>query len=182
LRITVFGGSQPRPGDPAYIEAYQLGTLLGKQGWTVLTGGYIGTMEAVSRGAAEHGGHVVGVTCEDIERWRPVKPNQWVMEERRFSTLRDRLNGLIDGCDAAVALPGGVGTFTEIALTWNQLLTSAITPRPLILLGSGWKKIVETFFMEMDSYIPGTQRSWVQFTQTPEGVVSLLKDGSRPPV
>ena len=73
-RITVFGGSKPRPSQPAYQEALLLGQLLGSQGYTVLTGGYIGTMEAVSRGAAESGGHVIGVTCDEIERWRPVAP------------------------------------------------------------------------------------------------------------
>ena len=108
-RITVFGGSQPRPGDPAYQEALRLGQLLGQAGYAVLTGGYIGTMEAVSRGASENGGHVIGVTCDEIESWRPVKPNPWVQEELRFPTLRQRLYALIDECHAALALPGGIG-------------------------------------------------------------------------
>ena len=55
-RITVFGGSQPKPGDEDYQQALRLGALLGSAGFTVLTGGYVGTMEAVSRGAAENGG------------------------------------------------------------------------------------------------------------------------------
>ena len=38
-RITVFGGSNPKPGEPAYLEAYQLGYLVGKAGYAVLTGG-----------------------------------------------------------------------------------------------------------------------------------------------
>ena len=59
-RVTVFGGSRTEPGDQDYQQAYFLGELLGKAGYTVLTGGYIGSMEAVSRGAAESGGHVVG--------------------------------------------------------------------------------------------------------------------------
>ena len=100
MNITVFGGSQPREGDSAYNEAMELGRLLAQRGHTVLTGGYIGTMEAVSRGASEAGGHVIGVTCEDIENWRKVAPNRWVKEERRWKTLLERLQGLIDGCDA----------------------------------------------------------------------------------
>lgn len=74
MNIAVFGGSQPKEGDPAYAEAYELGSLLAQAGHTVLTGGYIGTMEAVSRGAAEAGGHVIGVTCEEIERCVRSKP------------------------------------------------------------------------------------------------------------
>src|SRR5512133_1968718 len=113
MRVSVFGVSQPREGDEAYTEAQALGRLLAERGHTVLTGGYIGTMEAVSRGANEAGGHVVGITCAEIERWRGVGANSWVKEERKFETLRQRLDGLIDGCDAAIALPGGPGTLTE---------------------------------------------------------------------
>ncbi len=92
MKITVFGGSNPLPGSPAYAEAYELGKLLALAGHTILTGGYIGTMEAVSRGANEAGGHVIGVTCTDIETWRGVGVNAWVQEERRFATLQERLN------------------------------------------------------------------------------------------
>jgi len=59
---------------------------------------------------------VIGVTCEDIEKWRPIGANAWVKEEWRKKTLMERLEGLIEGCDAALALPGGPGTLTEIAL------------------------------------------------------------------
>src|SRR5512136_1850997 len=107
MNITVFGGSHPKPGSQAYVEAYELGKLLALAGHTVLNGGYIGTMEAVSRGANEAGGHVVGVTSADIEAWRGVRANPWVQEERHFDTLQERLNELVLACDAAIALPGG---------------------------------------------------------------------------
>ena len=70
MNITVFGGAQPKEGSAAYEEARELGKLLAERGHAVLTGGYMGTMEAVSRGASEAGGHVIGVTCIDIEEWR----------------------------------------------------------------------------------------------------------------
>src|SRR5215813_4987164 len=101
MNISVFGGSQPKEGDTAYAEAQELGRLLAQHGRTVLTGGYIGTMEAVSRGASEAGGHVIGVTCEEIENWRKVAPNRWVKEERRKKTLIERMQALINGSDAA---------------------------------------------------------------------------------
>ena len=81
MRVSVFGGSEPKEGMTAYTEAMELGRLLAERRHIVLTGGYIGTMEAVSRGAHEAGGHVIGVTCLDIERWRPRQANQWVIEE-----------------------------------------------------------------------------------------------------
>src|SRR4030066_1211362 len=131
IRVSVFGGSQPKPGDPVYQDALRLGYLLAQGGYTLQTGGYIGTMEALSRGAAEAGGHVIGVTCDQIEAWRPIKANAWVKEERHFNSFHDRIFALIENCDAFLALPGGVGTLVEITLAWNLLLTHIIQPRPL---------------------------------------------------
>lgn len=62
MKVTVFGGAAAVPGNPAYFEAQRLGCLLAQAGHAVLTGGYMGAMEATSRGAAEAGGHVIGVT------------------------------------------------------------------------------------------------------------------------
>jgi hypothetical protein len=163
MKISVFGSSHPKPGDLAYEEALRLGRLLGSNGHTVLTGGYIGTMEAVSRGAASTGALVIGVTCDQIEAWRPVRPNPWVMEERRYPTLPERVIALIEGCDAAFGLPGGPGTLTEIAMMWNLLITDSITPRPLILIGVGWYDTFDTLLSRLGEYIPENQRRWLTF-------------------
>jgi uncharacterized protein (TIGR00730 family) len=174
MNVTVFGGSQSKEGDVSYTEARLLGKLLAQQGHTVLTGGYIGTMEAVSRGAAEAGGHVIGVTCADIEAWRPVKPNAWVQEERRFATLQERLNELVMTCEAAIALPGGPGTLTEIALTWNLMIVNSMPPKPLILTGTGWKSVIESLYNSFGAYIPQNQRSLILFAQDPKTAMDLL--------
>jgi uncharacterized protein (TIGR00730 family) len=171
--VTIFGGS--RPDEAGYAQALQLGRLLGQAGYAILTGGYIGTMEAASRGASEAGGHVIGVTCDEIEAWRPVRPNPWVMEERRCPTLRQRITALIEGGDAAIALPGGPGTLAEISQMWNHLLIGAISPRPLILVGEGWRATFQAFYRSSDSYIPVEQRRWVGFATDVEAAVELLK-------
>src|SRR5512135_1978546 len=137
MKISVFGGSQPQHGSPAYEQAHDLGRLLAGHGHAVLTGGYIGTMEAVSRGAAEAGGHVIGVTCTQIENWRAIGANQWVTEEWKKETLIERLECLISSCDAACALPGGPGTLAEISLMWNMMIIGVLEKRPLILIGEG---------------------------------------------
>jgi uncharacterized protein (TIGR00730 family) len=177
MNITVFGGSQPQPGSSAYAEAYELGSLLARAGHTVLTGGYIGTMEAVSRGAAEAGGHVIGVTCADIEAWRGVQANAWVKEERRFATLQERLNELVLACDAAIALPGGPGTLTEIALTWNLMIVNSNPAKPLILVGKGWHDVFEEFYSAMNEYIPPVQRGLLQLAADIRSAVALLNPG-----
>lgn len=174
MNITVFGSAAPVSGDAAYEQGRQLGESLARAGHAVLTGGYMGTMEAVSRGAAEAGGHTVGVTCDQIEKWRNTKANAWVKEERRFESLRERLYCLVESCDAAMALPGGVGTLAEIAVTWSQMQTQALPARPLILIGDGWKKVFRTLFAEMESNIPAGHRALLSFAADNETAVTML--------
>ncbi|GAB4434772.1 MAG: hypothetical protein Kow002_21560 [Anaerolineales bacterium] len=175
MKVSVFGGSQPKEGDAAYKEAYALGKLLAEAGHVVMTGGYIGTMEAVSRGASEADGHVIGVTCDEIENWRSVKPNQWVKEEKRKKTLVERLQVLVQDCDAAIALPGGIGTLTEVSLLWNLLIVESIHRRPLVLVGSGWQSVFDQLFSELGLYISAEQRAQAQFAENVETAVTMLK-------
>jgi uncharacterized protein (TIGR00730 family) len=175
MKISVFGGASPKPGSDAYQEAYQLGKLLAEAGFTVLTGGYVGTMEATSRGASEANGHVIGVTCEEIEAFRPGGPNAWVAEEWRRTNLRDRIDTLIESCDAAIALPGGIGTLAELCMTWNQLVIGAIQPKPLILMGMGWQKTIETMYTELSAYVPQKAREYVSFAPDPKATLAILE-------
>jgi uncharacterized protein (TIGR00730 family) len=175
-KITVFGGANPRPGEPVYEEALRLGRLLAEAGYTVMTGGYIGTMEAVSRGTAEAGGIVIGVTCDEIEHWRKVSRNPWVQQEIRYPTIRTRLLALIEECDAALALPGGAGTLAEIAMMWNHLITHAIAPRPLILIGPAWQKLFEIFFEVMPGYTKEADKKWLIFAPTVEAAVEFVRE------
>jgi len=176
MRISVFGGSQPKEDSTAYAEAIELGKLLAQRGHTVLTGGYIGVMEAVSRGAREAGGHVIGVTCEDIETWRPIKANAWVMEEIRKKTLVERLHTLIHESDAALALPGGPGTLTEISLMWNLMIVESLHRRPLILIGDGWQSVFDQFFRGLDPYVSTHQREILSFAEDAQTAVKLLEN------
>jgi uncharacterized protein (TIGR00730 family) len=174
MNITVFGSAAPQPDEPIYQDAQRLGCLLAQSGHTVLTGGYMGTMEATSRGAAEAGGHVIGVTCLEIERWRNAHANPWVTEEWKVETLMDRLSLLMDRCDAALALPGGPGTLVEISLLWNRLIIAATPLRPLILIGSGWRTTFETLFQQQDAYIREPTRRLLTFVPTIEAAVASL--------
>src|SRR5512142_232339 len=178
MRVSVFGGSQPKEGDAAYVEAMELGRLLAQGGHIVLTGGYIGTMEAVSRGAREAGGHVIGVTCEDIEAWRPTKANAWVVEEIRKTTLLERLHTLIHESDAALALPGGPGTLAEISVMWKLMIVESLHRRPLILIGDGWQSVFDQFTQRFDSYIPARQREILSFAKDMQTAVNILEDNA----
>ena len=170
--ITVFGSSRPLPDSTAYNDAQVVGRLLAEAGYAVATGGYMGTMEAVSRGAAEAGGHVIGVTSAQIETFRPIPPNRWVKEEIRKELLRDRATHLVLENGGMIVLPGGIGTLSEMALAWSLMQVGDIAVRPLVLYGPTWRATLTAFF-DAD-YIRAQDYSLLQFADTPETAVALV--------
>lgn len=146
--IAVFGSSSPQPDSTPYVEARRLGQLLVEAGLAVATGGYGGTMAAVSRGAAEAGGRVIGVTSSHMEKWRPMPANEWVAEEIKLESQTERLMYLVNQFHGMIALPGGIGTLSEVALAWSLMQTGAAPQRPLVLLGPLWRETIRTFAQE----------------------------------
>ena len=173
--ITVFGSSSPLPGTNAYQDAYLLGRHIAGQGHVVMNGGYMGTMEAVSRGAVEAQGKVIGVTCDEVEEWRPAKPNPWLTQETRFPTLRQRLHHLACSCDTAVALPGGIGTLAEITYTWNLKIIGVLENTQLWVVGRQWQTVFEELFRSMSANISVNQRALIQFYESVNDVIRHLK-------
>jgi len=137
-RITVFGGSRCGPDTAEYGEALKLGRLLVEAGFDVCSGGYSGIMEAISRGAHEAGGHVIGVTMEQFKS----APNPYLKKIEPSADFYARLQMLIRESVGYIALRGGMGTVTEISLVWNKLVMGVLPPRPLILLGECWPKAI----------------------------------------
>jgi uncharacterized protein (TIGR00730 family) len=137
---TVFGSSRLSADSPEYAAAQRLGRTLVEAGYAVTSGGYAGLMSAVSQGAREAGGHVVGVTMASwTER---LKPNQWVVFADEQPSLFARLERLMEA-DVLIALDGGPGTLAEVMLAWNLLEMNDMPPRPLILVGPRWPPILE---------------------------------------
>lgn len=175
--VSVFGGSVPKVDSSAYQEAVAMGRLLAQAGYTVATGGYGGVMEAASRGAAEVGGHVIGVTCSLIEDWREgLVANQWVKEEIRFGSLRERLFHLVSFCDAAVALSGGIGTLSEVSFMWSMVQTGEIERKPLVLVGPLWHQTLNTFLAHANDYVRPVDKGLLAYAGKVDEVVNVLKN------
>jgi len=145
--IAVFGSSRRDANSDLYREAYDLGSRLARAGYAVLTGGYAGSMEAVSRGAAEAGGQVIGVTCAIFD---PTPPNPWLSEEIKAPTLLARLETMLDRADGFVAVRGGIGTLSEVTLAWSLLQTRSLNAKPLVLLGADWQGVMDAFMAHTD--------------------------------
>lgn len=135
--VGVFGSSTARPGSPEWREASALGRALGTAGLGVITGGYGGLMEAVSAAAAESGGPVVGVTAPAVFPGRDG-PNRFLTEEHPAEDLVARIGILTDRAAALVALPGSLGTATELLVAWNLAFVapfSRVPPKPVVVVG-----------------------------------------------
>ncbi len=146
--VTIFGSARPAVDTPAYQLAYELGHAIAGAGWAVCNGGYGGTMEASARGAADAGGHTIGVTCA-IFRGR-VGANPYVRQEIPTFDLHARLNTLVRLGRAYVVLPGGTGTLLELALVWELLNKKLLEPMgtTMVLVGEHWRPVCEPIFAE----------------------------------
>jgi uncharacterized protein (TIGR00730 family) len=170
--ISVFGSSSPPPGSADYESARLVGNLLAKAGYVVQTGGYSGVMAAASQGACEAGGHVIGITCTQIEQFRPMPANPWVKEEIKRQTLRERLLHLVEYCDGAIVMPGGIGTLSELALMWSLVQVGELLPRPIVAVGGLWQRTLAAFIDE--SYIHETHRELVITARTANEAVKKI--------
>jgi uncharacterized protein (TIGR00730 family) len=173
MNVAIFGAAFLADGSTGQAEALRLGECIAHHGWTTVTGGYGGAMAAASRGAAEAGGHTIGVTCETLARAGRRK-NEWVREEIRCATVRDRLCKLVEIADAYIALDGGIGTLTEIAYCWNQMQVGELKPRPVVLLGTVWQASFYAFFRAAGTYLKEEEKTMLQFATSVDEAVEQL--------
>jgi uncharacterized protein (TIGR00730 family) len=141
--VAVFGSSQTRPGSREWAEAEDAGRRIAGAGMGVVTGGYGGTMEAASLGAARAGGEVIGVTAPALFAQR-TGANSHVTREIEAVTLTERIHILTDLAAGAIALPGSIGTAAELVIVWNLNHIARRNGRerlPTVAVGSVWSEL-----------------------------------------
>ena len=166
--ITIFGGSKCGPDSDEYRNARELGQRLAEAGFTICTGGYLGVMEAASRGAREAGGRVLGIVMNQFK----AEPNRFLTDKVATDHFYDRLQNLITRSVGFVALRGGMGTVTEISLVWNKLQTGVLNRRPLVLVGDCWQKVVEAW--EENLVVSASDVSFLDFAHDAEQASSII--------
>jgi uncharacterized protein (TIGR00725 family) len=139
--VTIFGGSKCRENSDEYAQAVEIGSRLAEAGFTICTGGYLGVMEAASRGARKKGGRVFGIVMNQFK----TEPNRYLTDKVASVHFYERLQNLITRSVGFIALRGGMGTVTEISLVWNKVMTGVLEPRPLVLLGDCWRPVVDAW-------------------------------------
>ncbi len=146
-----------------------MGRLLAEAGYLVLSGGYAGSMGAVSHGAAEAGGQVIGVTCAIFD---PLTANPWVSEELKTPDMLTRLSCMMERADGFVAVRGGIGTLSEVTLAWSLLQTGSLKCKPLVLLGQDWHALLDAFRAHTDLGL--SIASLVRVVATPTDALTAL--------
>lgn len=138
--VTVFGSARTAVTDPHYDLARRMGAAIARLGFTVMTGGGPGIMEAANRGAKEAGGRSVGCT---IELPHEEGANAYVDRSVRMHYFFVRKTLLIKYSYAFVVLPGGAGTLDELFEALTLIQTGKIDNFPIVVMGTEyWRELV----------------------------------------
>ncbi len=131
--VSVFGSARTQPGSADYQSAVECGKLLVENGYSVITGGGGGIMEAASKGAFEAGGNVVGL---NIELPMEQNPNKYQTCSLNFRYFFLRKVSFLKYSTAFIVYPGGFGTLDELSEVLTMVQTEKINMVPIIFVGS----------------------------------------------
>jgi uncharacterized protein (TIGR00730 family) len=176
--ITVFGSARWSEGHPVYEIGREVGRRIARLGFTVMTGGGPGLMEAANRGAREVGGRSVGCNIALALEQQPNRYlDRWVTCKHFF--VRKVL--LFKYSYAFVALPGGIGTMDELFEALTLIQTGKIRNFPVVLVGSSyWRPLVDFLHrMALDRTIDPRDLELLLVTDDLDEVVAYLDRRAR---
>lgn len=157
-RVSIFGSSRIRTGDPIYEEVKKLSAELARMGVDIVTGGGPGLMEAANSGAVE--GQVESHARSfglAIHLPNEEGANPFVNKVFRHRTFFSRLHHFVRLSSAFIVMPGGIGTALELFMVWQLLQVKHVTEHPLILVGTMWTGLID----------------WIKGTMVERGLVGL---------
>ena len=176
--VTIFGSARSLPGSPDYEAAEAMGRAVAEAGYSVITGGGPGDMEAANKGALEAGGESVGIA---IELPYEAKPNPYLTKLVSFRYFFVRKVMFVKYSQAFVILPGGFGTLDELFEAVTLIQTKKIKPFPVILAGDGyWDGLMAWI---KDTLIPRgkvrpEEMGILRRAHTPQEALRILKGGT----
>ena len=166
--VAIFGSGTAASDSKECRTAETLGRQLSEAGFTIVNGGYGGTMLAAAKGTASVSGKTIGVTCK---AFKGSRANEYITEEIATSNLVERLKTLVRLGQAYVVLPGSTGTLLELAFVWELKNKGFMNAgKPIILLGDFWQPLVKL----ITDYEQGTGFH-LEMVQTEKQAVELLK-------
>ncbi len=171
--VTVFGSARFPPAHPYYVMAEQVGREIAKTGFTVMTGGGPGIMEAANKGAIEAGGFSVG--C-NIRLPHEQAPNPYMHEWVTFDYFFVRKFLMLKYSYAFVVMPGGWGTMDELFETLTLVQTGMIHHFPVVLMGKDYYQPLRDYldFMLSQGTISADDLKLIKLTDDPNEAMNHL--------
>ena len=167
--ITSFGSAFVSKDELLFNEIESLGKVIAQKGWTVCSGGYYGSMEAISKGAKSAGGKTIGVT---VKEWT-AKINQYIDEEVKMRSLMERIVELVGVADAYIIFKGGTGTLVEISVALELMNKKIMGEKPLIFYTKFWSNMIEILKQDSDKLKELIEKN-VKFIANPKELSPLL--------
>lgn len=173
--VTVFGSARVKPDSPHYELARQMGAEIARLGFTVMTGGGPGIMEAANRGAKEVGGRSVG--C-NIKLPFEQAPNEYLDRSVTMEYFFVRKTLLIKYSYAFVVMPGGAGTLDELFEALTLIQTGKIQDFPIVVMGTDYWGELTTLLEKMArlGMIGADDLKLVYVTDSVEKAISHIRD------
>ena len=171
--VTVFGSARFKPDHPYYELGRQVGRRLAESGFSVITGGGPGAMEAANRGAREAGGPSYGL---NIVLPHEQEPNPFVDQTVDFRYFFVRKVMLVKYSCAYIVLPGGLGTLDELFEAATLLQCGKIGPFPLVLVGREFWRGMRDFllFMVEQGVFGAEEVGFARITDSADEAVELV--------
>ena len=179
LHVSVFGSARTPVDSEYYNAAVEVGKLLVKAGYGVMTGGGPGIMEAASKGAFEAGGRSVGL---NIELPMEQNPNPYQNESLAFRYFFVRKVCFLKYSSAVIVFPGGFGTLDELSEVLTMVQTGKINMIPIIFVGrSFWEGMVGWFKNQLadGGMISPEDMNLFKVVDTAEEAVAYLEECHR---
>lgn len=151
--VTVFGSARFLEDNQYYQKAREVGTALAREGFTVITGGGGGIMEAANRGAYEVGGRSIGF---NIKLPHEQQLNAYTTESMPFRYFFARKVMLVYAASALICFPGGFGTLDELFEVITLVQTGKMAPVPIILVGTDFWGPLDVFIKSQMLEAAGT--------------------------
>jgi uncharacterized protein (TIGR00730 family) len=174
--VSIFGSARTKPDDKYYIAAEKTARLLGKAGFSVITGGGPGIMEAGNKGAFEAKATSVGL---NISLPMEQHSNRYQTISLDFHYFYARKVMFVKYARAFICFPGGFGTLDEFFETLTLIQTLKVEPFPIVLYGSEyWGGLVDWMKAHLrPSFIDPEDMDIFRVVDTPEEAMKIVKSG-----
>lgn len=173
--ITVFGSARYTESHPYYQKAEQIAGALSRQGYTIVTGGGPGIMEAANKGAFQAGCPSVGL---GIELPHEQGTNKYVTDSLSFRYFFSRKVMLAFGADGYLFFPGGYGTLDELFEIITLVQTKKMPVAPIVLVGKNfWRNMdafIKLYLLEGEHTISPGDENLYTITDDTELIVSIM--------